>query len=62
MSLSLINFGCAVCFGGDPNALSSKALVTAIFVLGGVIVVVLSSIAWTAFVWARRAKALEPSE
>ncbi len=62
MSFSLISFGCAVCFGGDPNSLSSKALVTAVFFLGGVVVAVLAAIAWTAFVWARRAKALEPSE
>ena len=62
MNLSFVSFGCAVCFGGDANSLSSKALVTAIFVLGGVVVAVLSAITWTAFVWARRAKALEPTE
>jgi len=62
MKLSLIAFGCAVCFGGDPNSLSSKALVLAVFFLGGVVVAVLAAIAWTAFVWARRAKTLGPAE
>jgi predicted transporter len=59
MSVSLISIGCAVCFGADPNSLSSKALITSVFVLGGVVVAVLAGIAWTAFVWAKRAKALE---
>ena len=62
MKISLVSFGCAVCFGGDPNSLSSKALLISVFFLGGVIVSVLAAIAWTAFVWARRAKALEPAE
>ena len=62
LKLSLISFACAVCFGGDPNSLSSKALVTSVFILGGVVVAVLVCIGWTAFVWARRAKALEGAE
>lgn len=62
MKLSLISFGCAVCFGGDPNSLSSKALVSAVFFLGGIVVAVLAAIAWTAYVWARREKALEGAE
>jgi hypothetical protein len=62
LSLSLISFGCAVCFGGDPSSLSSKALVAAVFFLGGVVVAVLIAIAWTAFVWGRREKALEGAE
>ena len=58
MSLSMVSFGCAVCFG-DPNSLSSKALVTAVFVLFGVVVSVLAGIAWTGFVWTRRSKKME---
>ncbi len=59
--LSSITFGCAVCFG-DPNALTSKALVTSVFVLGGVVTFVLAGIGWTAFVWSRRAKTLGSGE
>ncbi len=62
MSVSLISFGCAVCFGADPTAMTSKALVTAVSILGGVVVAVLAGIAWTAFVWSRRAKTLQTTE
>jgi hypothetical protein len=55
---SFIVFGCAVCFG-DPNSLSSKALLGAILFLGAVVVSVLCVIAWTAVVWAKREKKLE---
>jgi len=57
MSLSTLSIACAVCFG-DPNALSSKALTVAVFFLFGVVIFVLSGIAWTGFVWSRRAKEL----
>ena len=56
MTSSFITFGCAVCFG-DPSALTSKALVTSVTFLGGVVVAVLASIGWTAYTWAKRAKA-----
>ncbi len=49
---------CAVCFG-DPNSLSSKALSVAVFFLFGIVAMVLTGIAWTAFVWSRRANRLE---
>ena len=58
MRLSLVSFGCAVCFG-DPNSLSSKAVWIAVFFLFGVVASVLGAIAWTAFAWARRARKLE---
>ena len=61
MSASFFSIACAVCFG-DPNSLSSKALTTAVFFLCGVVLCVLAGIAWTAFVWARRAKKLEAAE
>jgi hypothetical protein len=54
-------FGCTVCFG-DPNALSSKALVLAVFFLGAVVVSVLGGIGWTAFTWSRRARRLDTTE
>ena len=58
MSVGLLSFACAVCFG-DPGSLSSKAVWTGAFFLLGVVVSVLGAIGWTAFVWARRAKTLE---
>ena len=51
-------FACSVCFG-DPASLSSKALVAAVFFLLGVVVLVLGTIAFTAFKWSRRAKEVE---
>lgn len=57
MSASFLHFGCAVCFG-DPNSLASKAVWPAVFFLMGVVASVLISIAWTAFTWSRRAKAM----
>ena len=56
--MSCLSFACAVCFG-DPASLSSKALIAGVFFLVGVVAFVLGSIAWTAFVWARRAKKLD---
>ena len=53
-----ISFACAVCFG-NPDSLSSKSLLAGIFFLAGVIVFVLSVIAWTALIWAKRARSLE---
>jgi len=58
MSISFLFPACAVCFG-DPNSLSSKALWPAVFFLLGVVAFVLGTIAWTGFVWAKRAKSLE---
>lgn len=55
---SSLLFGCAVCFG-DPGAPSSKALIFAVFFLGAMIGSVLCAIAWTAFIWSRRARSLE---
>ena len=57
VNVSLLMFGCAVCFG-DPSALTSKALITSVTFLGGVAVVVLAMIGWTAYTWAKRAKDL----
>ena len=57
IKISLVPFACATCFG-DPNSLSSKGLMSAIFLLGAVIAFVLGCIAWTAFVWTQRAKKL----
>ena len=57
MSLSSISFACAVCFG-DPASLSSKGLMAGVFFLIGVVSFVLGGIAWTGFVWAKRAKKL----
>ena len=53
-----ISFACAVCFG-NPDSLSSKALLAGVFFLVGVIGTVLASIAWTGFVWAQRAKKIK---
>lgn len=62
MSLfSFLTFGCAVCFG-DPSSLASKALVSGVFLLFGVVAFVLSCIACTAWKWSRRAKKLEAAE
>ena len=58
MSLSFVSISCAVCFG-DPASLSSKALMAGILCLVGVVSFVLGGIAWTGFVWAKRAKKLE---
>ena len=58
MSIPIISFACAVCFG-DPASLSSKALMAGVFFLVGVVTLVLGGIACTGFVWARRAKKLE---
>lgn len=57
MSVPAFSFACAVCFG-DPNSLSSKALVAAVFLLFGVVISVLAGIVWTGFVWTRRGKKL----
>ena len=57
MNLSLLSFGCAVCFG-NPNSLASKSVWPAVFFLLGVVTFILVGIGWTAFVWAKRAKAL----
>ena len=48
---------CSVCFGRS-DALVSKSLDAGVLVLVGVVVLVLTSIAYTAVVWSRRAKAL----
>ncbi len=48
---------CSVCFGAS-DALVSKSLNAGVLVLVGVVVAVLCSIAYTAVVWSRHAKAL----
>lgn len=48
-------WACSVCFG-DPNSLQTKSIVTGIIVLLSLTGVVLAAIAYTAFVWIRRAK------
>ena len=48
---------CSVCFGGS-DALITKSLNAGVIALVVTIVAVLSSIAYTAVVWARRAKRL----
>ena len=58
MMFSGLSFACAVCFG-DPASLSSKALLAGVFFLVGVVAFVLGGIAWTGFVWTKRAKKLE---
>ncbi len=58
MNILSIPFACAVCFG-DPASLSSKALQAGVLFLVGVVAFVLGGIAWTGFVWAKRAKKIE---
>ena len=53
-----IFLACSVCFG-DPASLMSKGAVAGALFLMGLVAVVLFGIAWTAFSWAKRAKALE---
>ena len=60
VKLFFVPMACAVCFG-SPDSLSSKALAVSVFVLFGIVACVLAGIGWTAFVWARRAKALDHS-
>lgn len=49
---------CAVCFG-DPNSLQTKAAWAGVAFLLFVVLFVLGGIAYTGFVWARRARELE---
>ncbi len=49
---------CSVCFG-NPNSKTTQGLFMAMYLLLGVVTVVLSGIAMTAWTWARRAKTLE---
>lgn len=58
MNIFFNSFACAVCFG-NPDSLSSKALLAGVFFLIGVVGTVLVGIFWTGFVWAKRAKVLE---
>ena len=53
MSASFLSFACAVCFG-SPDSLSSRAVWAGVFFLLGVVGFVLTVIAWTGFVWAKR--------
>lgn len=46
---------CAVCFG-DPNSKMSHGIIAAMYFLLGVVISVLTGIAWTAFRWAKRTK------
>lgn len=50
-------FACSVCFGSS-DILVSRSLNAGIIALVGFVAVVLSSIAYTAYVWAQRAKRL----
>jgi hypothetical protein len=58
LNLSSISFACAVCFG-NPDSLSSKAVWVGVVFLLGVVGLVLAVIAYTGFVWAKRAKQTE---
>ena len=58
MSIFFVSFVCAVCFG-SPDLLSSKAVWAGVFFLLGVVGFVLGVIAWTGFVWAKRARKTE---
>lgn len=49
---------CPVCFG-DPGSALVKGTANGVLFLVGVVGMVLGSIAWTAFTWARRARELE---
>ena len=56
---SLVPFlACSVCFG-DPASPMSKGVLAGVYFLMVVVVFVLSSIAFLAFRWSRRAKSLE---
>ncbi len=57
-SLSL--FACSVC-GGDPASSQTKAVLMGVLFLLGTVIFVLSAIAYTAWIWARRAKKIETS-
>lgn len=62
MSFSLLSslFACSVC-GGDPALPLTRGVMMGVLFLLGVIVLVLSGIAYTAWTWARRAKKIEAS-
>lgn len=52
---------CSVCFG-DPGSASSRGVVMAVLFLIGVVGTVLTGVAATIFVWANRARKLDPEE
>ncbi|HTL69736.1 MAG TPA: hypothetical protein VL404_00450 [Candidatus Eisenbacteria bacterium] len=56
--MGFLPIACSVCFGGSDSALT-RGVWAGVFVLLGFIAFVLGGIAWTAFVWSRRAKKLE---
>jgi hypothetical protein len=51
-------WACSVCFG-DPNSPLSKGAIAGVVFMVGVVSVVLLTIAFTSFIWARRAKKLQ---
>ena len=55
--LSLFGPACAVCFG-DPSSWMSRGAFYGVLALMAVVGFVLGGIAYTALVWARRAKSL----
>lgn len=62
MSFSTLSFvfACSAC-GGDPTSPLTRGVLMGVLFLLGVIVFVLSGIAYTAWTWARRAKKIEAS-
>lgn len=58
MNLSALIPACSVCFG-DPHSTITKGAMAGVAFLLAVVVGVLAGIAYTAFVWARRARQLE---
>ena len=54
MKLIPIFIGCSVCFG-NPNSPLTKGTIAGVLLLLGVVLVVLTGIAVTGIVWARRA-------
>ena len=57
MIIGYLELACAVCFG-NPDSLSSKALIVAVFFLMGTVVLVLGGIGWTALAWSKHEKRL----
>ena len=53
--MAYFSIACAVC-AGNPDLLSSKSLIMAVFFLMGTVAIVLGGIGWTAFSWSKRAK------
>ncbi len=58
--MKFLILACSVCFGDPNSSMSRGAKAGAIFLLG-VVLVVLTGIAWTAFSWLRREARIEKS-